>query len=592
MLPGPLFLLALSGCTGPDDPTPDITIPDEDFIYVGPSRPRGAIFKGPMTTEGSVTLQRLDDDLSDAGAPLTLPVDDASGSWEADLPEAGPILVLASGTFFDESLAVVDGTPITLGAYANLDAEDVPVQVNLLTDLTRDRVRVLVDDGAPLADALENAQAELLDALDFGVVRPERLGTAVLPYADDTDAAWLVSASAVFATLAAELRDSGEGDLPGLLDDVRSDLADDGQLDPTLSERIAGSERDLEVGLVLEDLARYFETAELDVDLPDPNTVLDSDGDGIVNADDVCPFVADPDQTPGSNGFGAACDFRLSTLSTSSGYGCGLLLDGSLVCWHEEAGVYGGAPPVPDQPSSFQYGPWGEGVPSPFPRTYSDVVVSDNIVCVNEASDLVCWSDERPDTFFAAGPVQEIELSQDLACLIDGAGTLVCHDHAGTQLFSQAGPWREAASHGSSVMCVINASDRVQCFDAAGAEVTDDVQPPDQVAGLMSGTDADPPETLVSEVGGGVARYFDGGTFSIGTGRDMTRLSVSDGAICYADVEGLQVCVFDAKCGPLEITRPIEGFPGFFDTGRCTACYLDELGYGRCAPRAHIRLDL
>jgi hypothetical protein len=571
-------VLLLFACASGD--AVDTEFDPVDDGYSGPTRTRGAIFKGPMTPEGTVVLTPLDGDLVPTGDALTAVVDDASGAWEATFTHGGPVLISAEGPAYDEgSRGVVDG--VRLSALVEATAAEVPAEVNLLTDLSLERTRVLVGEGTPLAEAARTASEELVAALGIGVAGPAGPGSAVAPYGDDLDAAWLVVASAVLSGEAARREQRGTGDLPSLLDAIRADLADDGALEASLAEELAEAEAGLEAGFVREELVAYLDATDVEVVVPELDAVLDSDGDGVGDGDDLCPFVPDPEQTPGPNGFGAACDFRMQALSTSGGYGCGVLVDGSLTCWHEEGLPYGGQPPRPDAPSSHPYGPWGPDTPSPFDGAYADVLVSHGIVCVtDEAGIVTCWTPSRPETFTLGGPFTDRMASRNLVCTV--GDELDCYDHDGASLFSRPGPWNAAAPHGASAVCAVLAADqRVTCYDLEGD--TFDAQQPEVPVTLIAGHDDDPAITVAFDPAAGVARHFVSGEVTFGNPpTEMTLLTVGSGHICYR--AGIQLCrLTGLECNVQhETSRPGPGLPSLIASGACSVCYLDDLDYARC----------
>lgn len=143
------------------------------------------------------------------------------------------------------------------------------------------------------------------------------------------------------------------------MSDLRDDLADNGSVVDGLTDELDAAIPTVDPAHTTDRLRVYLKALGIDETLPDPNPALDSDGDGIDNSTDVCPFVADPDQETTAGGWGVACDSRLTTIEASGTFACGLLVNGGeLTCWDLAAESPGGQPPRPDNAPTAQYGPW------------------------------------------------------------------------------------------------------------------------------------------------------------------------------------------------------------------------------------------
>ena len=90
--------------------------------------------------------------------------------------------------------------------------------------------------------------------------------------------------------------DSVDASLQELINNISSDLEEDGTLEDELVEIIKQAEGDLDVGVVMQNMADRILEVGSDVEVPDLNKVLDQDFDNVVNGEDNCINIANPEQ--------------------------------------------------------------------------------------------------------------------------------------------------------------------------------------------------------------------------------------------------------------------------------------------------------
>jgi hypothetical protein len=571
--------LSLGGCASTKD-TAGSSAADESG-----TQGDGVIFKGPMSTGATVTVEPFHDDLSPAGDPVTSSVSDNSGAYAFDIAHRGIVRVTAEGTVFDESQGATGTKTIKMIAWGSLDADEETVQVNILTDLTSLRVEALLGQGATIDDAIAQAEQELHEAISIGAgARPEGNGEALDPYSEGADASWLFAASSVIAQTGQDMELAGTGDLGLVLDSLRGDLAEDGAVNASLTGALSMGERHLDPDLAVWGLARLFGEAPPPGSLPDPHPALDSDQDGLPNDRDNCRYTANPDQTDSEGrGFGDDCDLRLSAISTTDAWGCGLLArDGHLTCWEVQAAPTGGAPPRPDSYPAHPNAPWGEA--AVLTGAYQDVVVVESKVCVLDlGGTMSCWVEDLEAVTEALGVFSEMVINRGQICGLDVDGALICADQAGVPTYTATGPFRSAAPFGEAAICAVNESGELECFDNAGYTLDIPGTPAGPFVSVRGGPSGDAWGCAISEVGelswfGGNSLI--GGGPSTGTWEDV---ALGASAACATSSSGELFCWRDEELCPAYVADPPRGrMPS---VSSCEACVVDDAGLGVCWPR-------
>ena len=259
----------------------------------------GTAQKGPYLKGSEVLVSAL----SATGVPspdTTLSeIQDDMGTFVFQVAQAGPVLIAADGYHFNEITGSLSQGRLLLRAVYNatVDAQQ-NAYVNVLTHLTYKRTLTLLAQGVPVVDAIRQAETEVLQAL-----------RTVFPISDVTDFTQLsiyntdtshaignayVLALSATVYQAAMLREtqtpesSVDAQLTAILNTLSDDIADDASVaDATiLSELIAASHQvrpdQVRTNLEARSLAIVLETLPVaDLDL-----FIDSDGDGVVNAQD------------------------------------------------------------------------------------------------------------------------------------------------------------------------------------------------------------------------------------------------------------------------------------------------------------------
>jgi hypothetical protein len=573
------------GCApapGETDPTTD---PPGD-----PAAVEGFIFKGPMLAGGSVLVQPLDASLAPDGAALQATVLGDDGAWAIPgLPDGAVVSLTAQGTAWSEATGLPDPAPVTLRAFAR--ARGGALHLHAFGALTAPRVAAWVANGVAFEDAQARAAAELAAALREALpAAADGWDTAVDPYGDDLGAATLFATSAVLARAAYLAGDTVDATLTRWADD----LADDGAWTDDTAHELRNAAVATDPDLASYALDAWLDRAGAPHPLPDLQRALDSDVDGLVNLEDNCRYVANPDQALADDGGApAACDDRLQALAVGPRYGCGLRADGALSCWQVDAGPLGGLPPAPDRFPTPQLGWTVEGAAV---GARGDLALGEGAACyIDGAGDLACLVNPAVGGGGAVGataltgtplrvpgPFTEVEVDGGVICGLTDQLAIRCVNLEGVALVRDPGPFRGLEIYGEGGVCALAVNGELSWLHHNAEPATLPALPQGafvQIAASRAGAGCALDEagtlTCFGDAplirGAPAGRFFD--------------VAVGDGVACATDALGAPTCWRDeAACAGADQAPPttLRAPTG----GGCQVCGLDDAGFGACWPRA------
>lgn len=236
----------------------------------------GVAQKGPLRRGSVVTVNELlSTNLAPNGKAYTFETSDDLGTFKPTSVFTSPFLeTTAQGYFFNELTGDTDKDWVVLRGLSNLSTgADKAVNVNVLTSITKDRIRALVT-GTPaktFAAARQQAQRELLDALYLynasdlftgttanGVTTPASFMELDLSQSRQTDQ--------ILAALSGVLTYAGQtgGGVNSLLSQIEGDLANDGLLNnspayaTSVQTRLNAAFAKASMGLVAGNLNRFY----------------------------------------------------------------------------------------------------------------------------------------------------------------------------------------------------------------------------------------------------------------------------------------------------------------------------------------------
>lgn len=258
----------------------------------------GLVQKGPMVAGSEVQAELLDAGGGASGEVMTARTTADDGHFLLEVEHDGPIAVMTRGTYFHETRGETSATPVELRALLSMNSHGfVAASVNVLSHLAEPRARARLDElGA--VEAIAAAEAEVVATLGVGVpdLAIDR-SSAELDVVDGPTLADAYGAALSAVVLeAAELRaatdQTGPEVVGELLDDLASDLSD-GELDADHADLLHAAETRVLTTRTEQLLGTIAEAGVVDLD-----RVIDTDHDGVRNADDTCPWVPNPEQQP------------------------------------------------------------------------------------------------------------------------------------------------------------------------------------------------------------------------------------------------------------------------------------------------------
>lgn len=282
----------------------------------------GVAHKGPLVSDALVRAMPISSLGEAIGDPLGTETKDVLGEFSIDGLPGGYLDVEAYGQFYDEVDGTISTGQITLrGFYEATEAGSHETNVNVLTHLSRFRAINLFAQGATFDDATRQAEQEVVEAIGLGPddLTLQSAGASLgVVGVNDQDHAYLLALSAVLIR-AAELDASGHRSrataLQQLLDEIAETLSAGTGLDDEMRAALQAAEETLDLAEIRQQLAAYLAEAGSDALVPAVEQVVDTDGDGIVNAEDNCPSVANEAQVDSDvDGTGDACDCGSGTV--------------------------------------------------------------------------------------------------------------------------------------------------------------------------------------------------------------------------------------------------------------------------------------
>ena len=286
-----------------------------------PASIQGRIAKGPFAHGSLVTVSAFDAAGAPTGQQFTTTTSDDGGSFSSPVGSAVFVEIRATGYQWCEERGAISDGVVTESAWAVVDGATV-AHVNVVTQLTHERISTLVASGATFPDAISQAESELATELGLGGgVEPGKPGTQMdLLGGSDTGNAYDYALSLIVSRQVQDGLaggDSFDGVLQTKLADLTTDFAD-GHFEPAVLDEIHEVEHEIYPFWYEGVFARRFVDTGVTSETPDLDLVIDTDGDGIPNAADNCPFLSNASQAPVDD---PRCNFDFQFIPSATSIG-------------------------------------------------------------------------------------------------------------------------------------------------------------------------------------------------------------------------------------------------------------------------------
>lgn len=224
----------------------------------------GFVQKGPFINGTSITINELENDLSQTGKSFNTQITDNKGSFEINNIElvSNFISLRADGFYYNEILGTQSGSQITLYAISDISDKSV-INVNLLSHLEKSRVEYLISQGERFSNAKKQAQSEILSIFKFAIDS--------IDYSEQLDITKEGNGNAVLLAVSLILQGQRtEGELTELLSNISTDLREDGVLnDSSLSTKLINHAIYLNKTSIRNNLEERYSDLGLSVHIPD-----------------------------------------------------------------------------------------------------------------------------------------------------------------------------------------------------------------------------------------------------------------------------------------------------------------------------------
>jgi hypothetical protein len=294
-----VLLLILYGCGGGGEtgnpPTPVEPIPAEPELKSYSLM--GNFEKGPFIIGSEITILEFDDNLVSTGKTFHTETNSNVGNYNMDLSLTEELVeVSADGYYFNEISGQLSNSKLRLSALANA-SDNENININILTHLSKKRIKTLVSDGKVFSVAKKQAEEEvqvLFDffAADWEIKDFDRM--SISEYGDNNS--YLLLVSAIIQNI-----NMSTSQLSEYIERLAQDLSDNGVVnDNSLIESINLSAETVNLSLVRTNLTTRYEELGGFVNLPDFELLLNRQP--IANAGEDLTGLVDVETTLDGSG--------------------------------------------------------------------------------------------------------------------------------------------------------------------------------------------------------------------------------------------------------------------------------------------------
>jgi N-acetylneuraminic acid mutarotase len=322
-----LSLLGASGCGGGSSQADGSSSNEKVNI-------NGAVEKGPFIVGSTVTINMLSELGENTGFTIVTNTTDDLGSFRFSVEADKLLQITSTGYYRNEITGELSTGILTLRSIYKATIEsDQHAYVNLLTHLTSNRVLYLIRNlGISYEQAVQQTETEFLSAFERVIASsPDSNFSSFSIYESQgsSGSGYLLAVSSVIYQYAID-RSNTNATNPGaelalLINEIEEDFGADGVIDDENKiELLRRTHTEINPQEVMSNVQNWIN----DVDgysVPDLNEYLDSDLDGIVNADDT-----DDDNDgieDGKDNSPYTADFNVSGQNISTNEDVGVTID-------------------------------------------------------------------------------------------------------------------------------------------------------------------------------------------------------------------------------------------------------------------------
>ncbi|HSW61197.1 MAG TPA: DUF1566 domain-containing protein [bacterium] len=254
---------------------------DDDSVNPGKYKIAGYVQKGPFVQGSEITIAEIDSELVPIGTSYTTATEDDFGSFQISKEMSTNFVeVTSSGFYFNEVEGKLSTAAISFRVVSDL-TEEKPVNINILTTIERERIKVLIGEGKTFEEARVQAEIEILAVFNIHDLETTNFQEMDISKEGDSNAI-LLAISAVLQ------QGNTEAELSELISKIAQDIKLDGKLDAKGQiEEIIENGVALDLAVVRTNLEARYEDLGLALTIPKFEDFVDSDGDGLINRYDL-----------------------------------------------------------------------------------------------------------------------------------------------------------------------------------------------------------------------------------------------------------------------------------------------------------------
>ena len=235
----------------------------DNETYLNLDKVSGFVQKGPYLNGTLMTISELTDDLTPTGKNFTSQILDNTGTFEIKNVNLTSqyVELKANGFYFNEVTNLNSSAQLTLFALSDLSNKS-SLNVNILSNLEKNRVDYLVSNGTTFSAAKNQAQTEILSIFEIskeGIPESELLD--ILKSGDDN--AILLAVSVILQGYLSV------SELSELLANISTDIREDGQLNSqTLGSILINNAKKIKLEEVRSNLESRCKDIGLNIAIP------------------------------------------------------------------------------------------------------------------------------------------------------------------------------------------------------------------------------------------------------------------------------------------------------------------------------------